>query len=165
MSTTPHRLRVVVATMDSILQVKQALVETLAVLSPRHLIHSCRRIPSKTLVRLLEKRLLDVAQQVGPLFYWLLPRSLSHPLQKAERIGLALCRGCVFRSGLSLGLGPSLCRLDGRYPRLRRLLRYYDLVRLLSDSLPGLAAFAFPWLPAAHHWRRGIAEISRLPCR
>ena len=35
-------------------------------------------------------------------------------------------------SGFSLGLGPSLHRLDGRYPRLRRLLRYYDLVRLLD---------------------------------
>src|SRR5450432_2863572 len=74
---------------------------------------------------------------------WFLFRSLSDPLQARERILLALCRGCVSCSGLSLGLGPSLHRLDGSYPRLRRLLRYYDLVRLLDTCFPNLRLVAF----------------------
>src|SRR5688572_19644260 len=37
---TPHRLRMIAATMDSAFQVVQALVETLAVLVPGHLVHT-----------------------------------------------------------------------------------------------------------------------------
>jgi hypothetical protein len=56
-----------------------------------------------------------------------------------------------------MGRAPSLHRLDGRYPRLRRLLagRYYERVRLLGGLLR-VAAFAFPPVPAAHHVRRPL---------
>ena len=109
---------------------------------------------SQALVRLLQERHLDVAQQVGPLLLWLLFRSLSDPLQCRERACSVLCRERVSCSGFSLGRGPSLHRLDGRYPRLRRLLRYNARVRLL-DGLRRIVAFAFPCLLAVHHRWRG----------
>jgi len=76
-----------------------------------------------------------------------------------------LCRERVSCSGFPLGLGPSLHRLDGRYPRLRRLLRYYGRVRLLDRSLCGARLVAFPQLLAVHHRRTSAFEVSRLPCR
>ena len=73
--------------------------------------------------------------------------------------------------GFPLGRAPFLHRLDGRYPRLRRLLRYHAPVRLLEGlqlrgTCPyGLRLVVFPRLPAAHHGRTGTLEVSRLPCR
>src|SRR5947207_350032 len=122
------RLRMVAATMDSVLQVAQAFVQTLAICFPGDSVHaSCRSFPEPS-IGLLQDRHLHMAEQRGPLLLWLLLCSLSDPLQERERIVLALSLGCVSCSRFSLGLGPSLHRLDGRYPRLRRLLRYYALV-------------------------------------
>ena len=151
--------------MDSVLQVEQALVETLAVLFPRDSVHSGCRILPEALVRLPQERHLHVAEQRGPLLLWLLLCSLSDPLQERERAFSVLGRKRVSCSGFPLGLGPSLHRLDGRYPRLRRLPRYHALVRLLDGLFHGLRLFTFPRLPAVHHWRRGHVEVSRLPCR
>src|SRR5690606_35917534 len=123
-----HRLRVVAATMDAVLQVAQALVETLAVRFPGDPIHPGRRALSKAEIRPLEQRHPEVAEQVGPLLLWLRGGSLSYPLQDRGRVLFALCRGRVSCSGIPLGLGPSLHRLEGRYPHLRRLRRYYGLV-------------------------------------
>ena len=51
----PHWLRMIAATMDSVLQIEQAFVETLAVLVPGHPVHAGRCVLSKALVRLLAK--------------------------------------------------------------------------------------------------------------
>jgi hypothetical protein len=48
-----HRLRVVVATMNSVFQLDQALVDTLAIVLPGHLVHAGRRIFSEPTIRLL----------------------------------------------------------------------------------------------------------------
>src|SRR4051812_9432623 len=106
-----------------------------------------------------------MAEQVGPLLLWLLLRSLSDPLHGRRRTFLALSRACVSCSRLSLGRRPSLRRLDGRYPRLRRLLRYNACVRLLDALSSGLRLFAFPRLLLGHHDRGSCVEISRLPCK
>jgi hypothetical protein len=151
--------------MDTVLQIAQALVETLAVLGPSHPVHSGCRILAETFIRRRKEWCPDVAEQVGPLLLWLVFRSLSDPLQGCERVVPALSWGRVSCNGFSLGRGPSLHRLDGCYPRLRRLLRYHTRVRLLDDSLHGVRLLAFPWLPFVHHRREGIAEVSRLPLK
>src|SRR6185503_6155384 len=56
--------------------------------------------------------------------------SLSDSLQESERASPILSWGRVSCSELSLGRSPSLHRLGRRYPCLRRLLRYFDGVRL-----------------------------------
>ena len=77
----------------------------------------------------------------------------------------ALSPARSFSGVASLGRVPSLHRLDGRYPRLRRLLagRYYERVRLLGGLLR-ITACAFPPVPPRHHQRVGPSEVSRFPC-
>ena len=58
--------------------------------------------------------------------------------------------GRVSCSGFPLSRGPSLHRLDGRYPRLRRLLWYYVHVRLLGALTCRLRPKAFLQLLSAH---------------
>jgi len=124
----PDRLRVIAPTVDAVLQVVQALVETVAVPGPGHRIHAGRRVATKALVRLREPRHPEVDEQVGPFLLRSLFRALPDPLQGRGHVAPALGRGRVSCNRLSLGRGPSLHRLDGRYPRLRRLLRYYARV-------------------------------------
>lgn len=91
---------------------------------------------------------------------WAFPWLLSRSVAVRQRAYLVLCRERVSCHKFPLGLGPSLPRLDGRYPRLRRLLRYYDLVRLLEGMLNGFWIFTFPRLPASHHRQRGPFQVS-----
>jgi hypothetical protein len=60
----PHRLRVAAAVMNAILLVEQASVEVLAGFFARAPLHSGRRAPTQALVRLLQRRHIDRAQQV-----------------------------------------------------------------------------------------------------
>src|SRR5688572_3493500 len=161
----PHRQRMVTATMDAVLQLEQAFAKTLAVLLPRDLVHSSRCLLAQACVRFQQQRHLDVTEQVGPFVFRLLLGSLSQPLQVRERISPALCQGCVSCNSFPLGRGPFLHRLEGRYPHLRRYLRYYDRVRFLTGRLRGLWLMAFPRPPATHHRWRGISEASRFPCK
>src|SRR3954451_23866835 len=106
----------VAATVKALRQVAEALVETIAVCFPRHAVHPGRRPSSQALIRLPEEWLPEVTVQVGPTAPWLSFRSLPYPLHVRGRACPALCRERVSCNGLSLGLGPSFHRLDGRYP-------------------------------------------------
>ena len=117
----------------------------LAVLLPGDAIdaRSCR--PTKALVRLRQQRHLQRAHQVGEPLPFLLLRSLSDPLHLRWRASPVLCPVRVSVGGFPLGRGPSLHRLDGRYPRLRRF-RYW------SCPTPGASCEVRPagLLAAAH---------------
>jgi len=99
-------------------------------------------------------------------------RSLADPLGDVGAEFRALGPVRVSPSGFPVGRAPSLHRLPGRYPRVRRLLagRYYERVRLLRGlrlrgSHPyGLRLFAFPCLPPASFDGRAPSEVSRFPC-
>ena len=57
-----------------------------------------------------------------------------------------------------------LHRLDGRYPRLRRLLRYHERSDSSSTRGPGrCTAHAFPWMPGSDHHLSGVVEVSPVP--
>src|SRR5262245_58827508 len=117
--------------MDSVLEVREASFEILAVLAPRDPIDPSCRVLLQALVRLRQKWHLEVTHQVAELRLLVLRCSVSDSLQVRGRTCPTLGPECVSWREFSLGLAPSLRRLDGRYPRLRRLLRYYGLVRLL----------------------------------
>jgi hypothetical protein len=162
---TPHRLRMIVAAMNAVPKVAQAGVQILAVLVPRNPIDTRGSILAEALVRLLQKRLLDMAQQIGEPFPFPLLCSLSDPLQGRERACPVLSPERVSWSRFPVGRALSLHRLDGRYPRLRRLLagRYSARVRLL-EGLLRITAVAFPPVPAVYHRPAGPFEVSRFPC-
>ena len=162
---TPHRLRVIAAAMHAVLEVAQLGVQILAVLLPRDPIDARRCILAKALVRLLQKRHLEMAQQVGEPFPFSFLRSLSDPLQARERAFPVLSPERVSWSRFPVGRALSLHRLLGRYPRVRRLLagRYSARVRLL-EGLLRISVMAFPPVPAVHHRPAGPFEVSRFPC-
>jgi hypothetical protein len=60
---------------------------------------------------------------------------------------VSLCVEGVSGNGLSLGLGPSLHRLDGRYPRLRQLLPVLWPRPTPQRLFRGVSLVAFPRLP------------------
>src|SRR6187402_2525875 len=106
-----------------------------------------------------------MAEEVGVLSSfssWLVSASGSASL--GGRTFPTLNSVCVSARELLLRRAPSLHRLDGRYPRLRRLLRYYERVRLLAGSSPRLSADAFPGLLGGDHHPSSAIEVSRFPC-
>jgi len=156
----------VAAAVNPVLQVREVSFELLAVLAPRDPIDAGSRMLLEALVRLAKQRLLQVTEKIRKLRLLVRSCFLSDPLQVRGRAFPALSPARVSWSEFSLGRTPSLHRLDGRYPRLRRLLRYYACVRLLGGLWPRLVDSTFPQLPAAHHVeRRGASEVSRFPCR
>ena len=95
-------------------------------------------------IRLLEQRHLDVAEQVGELLLLLLLCFLADPLQVCERGFPPLCALVrVSLIGIPLGRWSFPPSTPRALPRVRRLLRYYDRVRLLG-GLWRIAAHAFP---------------------
>jgi len=113
-------------------EIQEPLVEILAERLPRLSVDPRRRVLAEALVRLLQQRRLDVTQQVRERLSSSLLRSLSDPIEyvsaRARR-----CVRCAFRrSNFPVGRAPSLHRVLGRYPRVPRLLRYYERVRLLG---------------------------------
>ena len=161
-----HGKRVIAAAVDPVLQVREASFEMLAVLAPRDPIHPGCRFLLQASIRLRQKRHLQVAHQVAELRLLVLRCLASDPLQVRGRACPALGPERVSWCGFSLGLAPSLHRLGGRYPRLRRFHRYYGLVRLPGSLRPRLVDSPFPRLPDARHGgRRGASGVSRFPCR
>ncbi len=77
-------------------------------------------------------------------------RCLTYPAQTARRLFRVLGPGRGRLLRIPFGLGPSLPRLGGC---LRRVLRYYALVRLLHGSPDGIAANGLP-----HRTRRYITD-------
>lgn len=158
-----HGQRLVAPAVKAVLKSSELLLQVLAVLRPRRTIDTCRGPSLETLVRLPQQRHRQVAEQVVEPFLLVRLRAFAHPVQMHVDVLPALCRG---RSGcprFSLGHAPSLHRLDGRYPRLRRLLagRYYERVRLLDAYPSGLRLLAFPLVPPL---RWASIEVSRFPC-
>src|SRR5436853_6969032 len=66
----------------------------------------------------------------------------------------ALSPGCGDLFGVSLGCAPSLHHLRGRLALVRRLLRYYERIRLLHRWWSRRAAIGLPW--TAQRRRAGL---------
>ena len=161
----PDRLRPVRSPLQPPGEVPEVLFQVLAVLLPRHPIHSGRRLWVQPFVG-LPQRLLGVDQvreRLEP--HTLIPTCcLAYPLPRTVHVFPARRPERVLRARVPVGRGPSLHCLLHRLPGfVRQLLRYSGPVRLPVLVHLGLAPFGFPSRPAAPS-AAGEHGTSRFPC-
>src|SRR5438874_1084080 len=105
------------------MQLAQVLVELLAVLPPRHPVHSRRRVPIQGVVGRAEAFDVHVVEERGEP-HSLVPRSnLAYTSERTVRTDPALRPGRVLLARVPLGQAPSLRHLRRRLPGFVRWAR------------------------------------------
>jgi hypothetical protein len=125
------------------------ILQFLPVLLPCNTINTRRGTPPKLQVRIPESIDRHMVEQSGELGFLIPSCYLSHTLQLTWRTSIPTLRsGCVLLVRVLLGRVPSLQRFRDRNGGVvRRLLRYYALVRLPLFVHHRVMASAFPMRP------------------
>ena len=144
-----HRLRPVRSALQSMGEVLEICLKSLAVVPPRLTIYTSRRMPLQLEVSKPQSvDPVDVMQQSGELCILVQCCRLSYLRQLAWRVYPALSPERVLLAQVSLGQTPSLHLLRRRCSGfVRRLLRYYGSVRLPAFVHHRLLSLDFPMRP------------------
>jgi len=160
----PARLGPIPALLHPSMQLPEVGLQVLPVLGPRHPVHPRRRLTTDRRVGLAETGQVNVVQQRGEPRILVLCRYFPHTLQRIGRPLPGPVSGGSFAGRVPLGRPPSLhhLRSPGRSRSLvRRLHRYYAVVRLPALVHPRRTAIGVPW--TAHPAIDRVGERRDLP--
>lgn len=125
-----RRLRSVRSSVNSSVQVREACLEVLPVLVPRHAVNACGGLTLERKVCVAESIDCHVVQERREPLLPVPACCFMHTVERTERAGPALCPGRVLLRRVPLGRAPSLHPLlhRGTTGFVRGLHRYYEPV-------------------------------------
>src|SRR5207248_10274834 len=119
---SPGGLRSIRSPMHPIVEVPQAVLQSLCIPFPGHLVHACRRASLDAIEAFAQQVNGQMMQPCGELLLLPFLGCSTHALQPLGHAWAALCRSHVWLSDVLLGLRPSLQALRGWLPFLVRTL-------------------------------------------
>jgi hypothetical protein len=159
-----HRLRPIRSSLQPIGKILEIPFQFLTVVLPCLPVDARRGFLLQSEVGHAQRfQVVDVVQKRREPQLLILSCCLTYPLQRTRRVRPARCPGHVLLWQVPLGQTASLHPLRGRLPGfVRRLLRYYQSVRLPRSVPHRLTSLDFPTRPTATA-ALGELGISRFP--